>query len=84
MAKTTIQTSLLGKRVVENPEFDYNDRAHFAYFGLKGESAEIVGVWLDTGTIRILVRDDDGRTAELYPILYKIQMPVKEIENEKS
>lgn len=73
MSKLAFHQNLIGKRLVENPENDHNERAHFKYFGLQGKAVEIVGAWLDDGCVSVMVRDGEGRNATLYPSLYFIR-----------
>lgn len=72
--KKEFHTSLIGKVIAESPAYADNNRAKLKYYGLSGNAAEIVGAWIDNdGAVKLLVRDEEGRAAEIYTILFLIK-----------
>lgn len=71
MSKQAFHQDLIGRRVVENPDYAPQHRAGsaistFKHYGLEGEAVEIIGAWIVEGSVKVLVRDFPGHTAEIY------------------
>lgn len=75
MSKQAFHQALIGKELHEDVANERRpERSFFGHYGLvKTLPVEIIGAWLDCGTVKLLVRDREGRTAELHPSLFLVK-----------
>jgi hypothetical protein len=64
--------NLLGKRLVENKKelADGLTNRAFSYWGLSGDSVEIVGAFIKDGGVQVLVVDEKGKTSAVFVELF--------------
>lgn len=73
MAKALMQTDLLGAKVYDGTDSDQLTNRQLAYYGCSSP-AVIRAVFLDKeGSIKFLIVDKEGRSAEVYPCVVTIR-----------
>ena len=78
MSKASFHQNLIGKKLVEDPRYTdpekyVNDRATFKFYGLVGKSVSIVGAWITEGSVKVMVADSDGHTAEVFMSVFLLK-----------
>jgi len=69
--KQSIQTNLLGSKVVDGERIDMLENRRLSYYGLKGQ-VTIRAVFYKEGGICFLLVDETGKCAEVYPCCVRI------------
>ena len=79
MSKAAFHQNIVGKKLVEDPKMTgitsgyCNERATFKFYSLEGEFVVIVGAWIVEGSVKVMVADSHGKTAEVYPSLFLLK-----------